>query len=126
MLSDDGHGGDENQEVCTISNGAFKWSQGEKDVLTGVNVTVGKGSLTAIVGKVGSGKSSVLNAILGEMVVSAGRVSVARRSSLAYVSQQAWIRNATVKDNITFGKRSDDDDDKFYHEAGFLFGHFFE
>ncbi|XP_017461230.1 PREDICTED: multidrug resistance-associated protein 1-like, partial [Rhagoletis zephyria] len=64
---------------------------------------VPKGSLVAIVGQVGSGKSSLLSAMLGDMEKVGGSVNVARGSSIAYVAQQAWIRNATLRDNVLFG-----------------------
>ncbi|RWR99103.1 ABC transporter: ATP-binding protein-like protein, partial [Leptotrombidium deliense] len=63
-----------------------------------------KGGLVAVVGNVGSGKSSLLSAILGEMNCIAGRVNVNGKLSMAYVSQQAWIENLTLKENILFGK----------------------
>uniref|UniRef100_A0A8B9QDR9 Multidrug resistance-associated protein 1 n=1 Tax=Apteryx owenii TaxID=8824 RepID=A0A8B9QDR9_APTOW len=58
-------------------------------------------SLVAVVGQVGSGKSSFLSAILGEMEKLEGTVQ--RRGSVAYVSQQAWIQNAILQENILFG-----------------------
>lgn len=61
--------------------------------------------LVAVVGSVGSGKSSLLSAYLGEMDKLKGRVNT--NGSIAYVSQQAWIQNATLRDNITFGKAFD-------------------
>jgi ATP-binding cassette subfamily C (CFTR/MRP) protein 1 len=61
--------------------------------------------LVAVVGAVGSGKSSVLSAILGEMTKTSGTVSV--RGNVAFVAQQAWIQNATLRDNILFGKPYD-------------------
>uniref|UniRef100_H3HE07 Uncharacterized protein n=1 Tax=Phytophthora ramorum TaxID=164328 RepID=H3HE07_PHYRM len=68
--------------------------------LEGVNLEIDAGSLVMIVGTVGSGKSSLLNALLGEMILVDGTVDVC--GGLSYVSQEAWIRNATVKDNILF------------------------
>lgn len=54
---------------------------------------------------VGAGKSSLLSAILGHMKIEKGRVSV--DGSFAYVSQQAWIMNSTLRDNILFGEALD-------------------
>lgn len=54
-----------------------------------------------MVGSVGSGKSSLIAAFLGEMDKISGKVN--SYGSIAYVSQQAWIQNATLKDNILFG-----------------------
>uniref|UniRef100_A0A8C7CB62 ABC-type glutathione-S-conjugate transporter n=1 Tax=Oncorhynchus kisutch TaxID=8019 RepID=A0A8C7CB62_ONCKI len=67
-----------------------------------INVRVPQGSLVAVVGHVGSGKSSLLSAMLGETEKRSGSVSI--KGSVAYVPQQAWIQNATVQDNVTFGR----------------------
>jgi ATP-binding cassette subfamily C (CFTR/MRP) protein 1 len=57
----------------------------------------------AVVGTVGSGKSSLLSALLGEMIRSEGEANV--RGKVAYVPQQAWMRNESLKNNILFGKK---------------------
>lgn len=61
--------------------------------------------MQAIVGTVGAGKSSVVSALLGEMEKLSGRVNTV--GSIAYVSQQAWIQNASLQDNILFGTPMD-------------------
>lgn len=66
---------------------------------------VNKGKLVAVVGSVGAGKSSIISAVLGEMDRVSGRVNT--NGTIAYVSQQAWIQNATLQDNILFGKPMD-------------------
>jgi len=71
-----------------------------------INIHIKKNSLTAVVGAVGSGKSSLINAIIGEMKREEG--TIVHGGSFSYCSQQAWIQNATVRDNILFGKE--------YHE----------
>uniref|UniRef100_A0AAQ6AM15 ATP-binding cassette, sub-family C (CFTR/MRP), member 3 n=1 Tax=Amphiprion ocellaris TaxID=80972 RepID=A0AAQ6AM15_AMPOC len=71
-------------------------------VSVGINVMVPQGSLLAVVGHVGCGKSSLISALLGEMEKVEGDVSI--RGSVAYVPQQAWIQNATLRDNILFGR----------------------
>ncbi|BFZ12050.1 hypothetical protein BsWGS_15089 [Bradybaena similaris] len=86
-----------------IGNGTFTWDPDLKPTLRNINLTVAVGQLTAIVGPVGSGKSSVISAILGDMEKVQGQVVV--KGTVAYVSQQAWIQNATVRDNILFGKK---------------------
>lgn len=64
-----------------------------------------KANLAAIVGTVGCGKSSLISALLGEMDKLSGRANTFGK--IAYVSQQAWIQNATLQDNILFGKPMD-------------------
>ncbi|TYZ54191.1 hypothetical protein PybrP1_003888, partial [[Pythium] brassicae (nom. inval.)] len=65
-----------------------------------VNVDIAAGTLVMIVGEVGAGKTSLLNAILGEMAIEHGTVTV--HGDVTYVAQEAWIRNSSVKDNILF------------------------
>ena len=64
-----------------------------------------KGCLVGVCGAVGSGKSSLLSAVLGQMILERGRVMV--DGDFAYVSQQAWIINCTLKENILFGEPFD-------------------
>lgn len=52
---------------------------------------------------IGSGKSSILSAILGDMICLTGSVNVHPSAQIAYVPQQAWIFNDTVRNNIVFG-----------------------
>lgn len=67
-----------------------------------ITMDVTRGSLIAVVGRVGCGKSSLLSALLGEMDKLRGYVGV--RGQVAYVPQQAWIQNMTLRENITFGQ----------------------
>ncbi|CAO4368503.1 unnamed protein product [Caenorhabditis nigoni] len=66
-----------------------------------LSATIKPGQLIAIVGSVGGGKSSLLSAILDEMVLLEGRVKVG--GSIAYVPQHSWIFNKSIKENILFG-----------------------
>ncbi|XP_067675074.1 multidrug resistance-associated protein 1-like [Haliotis asinina] len=88
-----------------ITDGCFQWSSEEGPTLTNVSLEVTEGQLLAIVGQVGSGKSSLVSAILGEMDKLKGRVSL--KSRIAYVPQVAWIQNDTLQNNILFGKPMD-------------------
>ncbi|CAO2644874.1 ATP-binding cassette sub-family C member 3, partial [Lemmus lemmus] len=67
-----------------------------------LNIQIPKGSLVAVVGPVGCGKSSLVSALLGEMEKLKGTVSV--KGSVAYVPQQAWIQNCTLQENVLFGQ----------------------
>ncbi|KAL5035647.1 hypothetical protein RTP6_003309 [Batrachochytrium dendrobatidis] len=73
----------------------------EISTLRKLNIAIPRGKLVAIVGSVGSGKSSLLNALVGEMKQVSGKVTFS--SSLGYAPQQAWIQNTTIKNNILFG-----------------------
>ncbi|XP_074870252.1 ATP-binding cassette sub-family C member 3 isoform X2 [Carettochelys insculpta] len=89
--------------AISITNGTFSWAKELKPSLKNINLMVPSGSLVAIVGHVGCGKSSLVSALLGEMEKLEGQVAV--KGSVAYVPQQAWIQNATLKDNILFGQQ---------------------
>ncbi|CAO3692121.1 unnamed protein product [Rhizopus stolonifer] len=92
--------------LLEIKHGEFKWSEQDlRPVLKDIDLTIKKGDLTAVVGKVGSGKSSLISALLGDTVKTHGDVIL--RGSVAYVPQQPWVMNATLRDNIVFGHRWD-------------------
>ncbi|XP_040186825.1 ATP-binding cassette sub-family C member 3 isoform X2 [Rana temporaria] len=88
--------------AITVHKGTFSWARSSEPVLDNINLLVPTGSLVAIVGHVGCGKSSLVSALLGETEKLEGDVSI--RGSVAYVPQQAWIQNSTLKDNILFGR----------------------
>nr|XP_025966921.1 canalicular multispecific organic anion transporter 1 [Dromaius novaehollandiae] len=89
-----------------FSEATFAWEQDGNAVIRDVTLDIKPGSLVAVVGAVGSGKSSLVSAMLGEMENIKGHVNI--QGSLAYVPQQAWIQNATLKDNILFGSELDE------------------
>ncbi|RLN67554.1 hypothetical protein BBP00_00001541 [Phytophthora kernoviae] len=92
--------------VISIQDSDFQWEDtASMPTLTSINLTLQPGSLTIVVGGVGSGKSSLVNAILGEMQQVGGARVV--QGGIAYASQQAWIQNQTVRDNILFGEPFD-------------------
>ncbi|XP_076439591.1 multidrug resistance-associated protein 1-like [Babylonia areolata] len=83
-----------------ITDGTFTWDREAPDAIKNLNLEVLEGSLVAVVGAVGAGKSSLLAALLGEMDKKSGSVSV--KGSVAYVAQQAWIQNDTLQNNMLF------------------------
>ncbi|ELK29358.1 ATP-binding cassette sub-family C member 11 [Myotis davidii] len=70
-----------------------------------ISLAVSKGTLLGVCGSTGSGKSSLLSAVLGEMHLLEGSVGV--HGSLAYVPQQAWLLTGSVRDNILMGSQCD-------------------
>ncbi|XP_018496727.1 canalicular multispecific organic anion transporter 1-like [Galendromus occidentalis] len=90
---------------------SLSWERSET-TLRNIDLSVETGDLVAIVGEVGSGKSSLLNSLLGNMKLLAGSVDLA--GSVAYVPQQVWIQNATIKQNIVF---TQDFDRKLYERV---------
>ncbi|ULT79395.1 hypothetical protein L3Y34_010196 [Caenorhabditis briggsae] len=93
---------EKSESSIEIKNGYFSWSSTEDATLHDISLNVKRGQLVAIVGRVGSGKSSLLHALLGEMNKIAGHVHV--NGSVAYVPQQAWIQNMSLQNNILFNK----------------------
>ncbi|RFU74096.1 cadmium factor [Trichoderma arundinaceum] len=101
------------EETVLIRDGTFSWNRHEdKNALTDVNFTAYKGELSCIVGRVGAGKSSFLQSMLGGLWKVKGSAEV--RGTVAYASQQCWVLNATVKENIVFGYKWDAD---FYEKT---------
>ncbi|WIA32238.1 hypothetical protein OEZ86_003085 [Tetradesmus obliquus] len=86
-----------------VEGGDFTWEAGSSEAsLTGVTFSAAPGSLTMVVGSVGSGKSSVLSALIGQMERVKGSVAVGGR--VAYVAQSAWIVNDSVQENVIMGE----------------------
>ncbi|XP_056392027.1 multidrug resistance-associated protein 1-like isoform X2 [Hyla sarda] len=85
-----------------VCDGTFTWSATNEPCLRGINLSIQKGSLVAVVGQVGCGKTSLLSALLGEMEKVEGEVAL--KGSVAFVPQQTWIPNATFKENVLFGR----------------------
>ena len=83
-----------------VRGGTFKWDPADPPVLRDIQLSVPAGALTAVVGSVGCGKSSLMAALLGELHKEAGTVNTGGR--IAYVPQQAWIQNCTLRQNILF------------------------
>ncbi|KAJ3234486.1 hypothetical protein HDU81_001373 [Chytriomyces hyalinus] len=80
--------------------------------LKDINLDVPKGSLTMIVGKVGSGKSSLLSAFIGDMIPTAGDIAIS--SQFGYSPQASWLQNTTLRANVLFGSAFDE---KRYNET---------
>ena len=89
-----------------VRNATFTWDRNEsRKCLENIDFVAHKGELSCVVGRVGSGKSSFLQAMLGDIWKLNGEVIV--HGTTAYVAQQPWVMNASVKENIVFGHRWD-------------------
>lgn len=89
-----------------IKSGNFSWDpQVKVPTLREINLKIDWRQKIAVCGSVGAGKSSLLDAILGEIPKVSGTVNVF--GSIAYVSQTSWIQSGTVRDNILYGKSMD-------------------
>nr|WPH24505.1 ABC transporter subfamily C1 [Tetranychus urticae] len=84
--------------AINIEEASFSWSPEEEPVLKDIDMKFERNKLVAIVGTVGSGKSSLISAILGDLYKSKGLINV--DGKIAYVPQSAWIMNSTVRRNI--------------------------
>jgi len=95
-----------------LSNAGFS-AKGANDVefrLRGLDLTVRKGDLIGVVGAVGSGKSLLLKALLGELDRCGGAVAVREASEgIGYASQEPWLQAGSVRDNILWGKEMDEE-----------------
>ena len=78
-------------------------------ILKNINCEIKKGEFVCIIGEVGSGKSSLLQAILNSMLPLSGNTKLYVNGSISYVSQIPWIRNATIRDNILFYQPYDEE-----------------
>ncbi|KAJ1939808.1 ATPase-like protein [Linderina macrospora] len=99
---------DADDVAVSMDSCSFQWNTGEF-VLNDISIRINKGEFAVIVGRIGSGKSSLLSAICGEMPIIGGTGLVSGK--IGYVSQKPWIMNATVRDNVLFGSSYDE---KFY------------
>ncbi|QOU20165.1 hypothetical protein BRETT_004817 [Brettanomyces bruxellensis] len=96
-----------------IEDADFLWSRHPyKVALVNINYSAKVGDLNCIVGRVGSGKSCMLQAILGDLHKTKGIARV--YGSVAYVPQIPWIMNGTIRENILFGCKYDKD---FYEKT---------
>ena len=94
------------EESVRVRDATFTWNKAEeRRALHDINFSARKGELSCIVGRVGAGKSSLLQAMLGDLWKIKGEVVL--RGTTAYVPQSSWIMNASVKENIVFGHRWD-------------------
>lgn len=100
-------------ESVHVKAATFTWDRNDsRRCLEDISFAARKGELSCIVGRVASGKTSFLEALLGNVWKIHGEVVV--RGEVAYVAQQPWVMNASVKENILFGHRWDE---AFYQDT---------
>lgn len=97
----------DNDDVIVCQEAQMTWDKEEGiPSLSNINFTAQRGQLITVVGKVGNGKTSLMHTLLGEMDKLRGYVGMSGR--VAYVPQQPWMQNQTMRINITFGKKLDE------------------
>ncbi|KXJ87085.1 ABC transporter [Microdochium bolleyi] len=90
-----------------IQGGNFGWdTETLRPLLKNIDLTVPAGQLTAVVGPVGCGKSTLVKAILGETAVWDGKM-VLSDPDVAFCDQSPWIMNGTVRANVTYASAFD-------------------
>lgn len=94
---------DTDNNALSLVGVSASWDRHEdRKALRDISFSVSRGQMLAITGPVGSGKSSLLMAILGELPSLSGRVTVNGR--IAYLSQMPWVFSGTIRENILFGR----------------------
>ncbi|XP_022735021.1 ABC transporter C family member 3-like [Durio zibethinus] len=89
-----------------IADGNFSWDlSSPTTILKDINLKVSHGMSVAVCGMVGSGKSSLLSCILGELPKISGTLKLC--GTKAYVAQSPWIQSGKIEDNILFGREMD-------------------
>lgn len=99
---DDRHG----DTLVAISAASFGWAPGNPGILNDIAVNIRRSRFTFIVGPVGSGKSTLMRAILGEVPLLAGSIH-SDTGNIAFVGQEPWIQNLTIRENILGGANYD-------------------
>uniref|UniRef100_A0A8C7XPK9 ATP-binding cassette sub-family C member 5 n=1 Tax=Oryzias sinensis TaxID=183150 RepID=A0A8C7XPK9_9TELE len=102
MSSEDSKGCRANPNIQSLLTNMEQESPQKLQSFSWMTCVLPQGSLVGICGGVGSGKSSLLSALLGQMTLLGGKV--ASSGDFAYAAQQAWILNDTLRNNILFGK----------------------
>ncbi|KAL3283206.1 hypothetical protein HHI36_006355 [Cryptolaemus montrouzieri] len=91
------------QPRIVMKDVSAKWLDVSKEItLKDLNINISSNQLVAIIGRVGSGKSSLLNVLLREMIVTKGEIDIQGR--ISYASQEPWFFSGTIQQNILFGE----------------------
>ncbi|XP_052177409.1 ABC transporter C family member 3 isoform X2 [Diospyros lotus] len=99
---------DSSQTAIEIVDGNFSWDvSSHSPTLKDINISVSRGMRVAVCGTVGSGKSSLLSCILGEIPKVSGTIKLF--GTKAYVAQSPWIQSGKIEENILFGREMDRD-----------------
>lgn len=93
-----------NEAAVDIRNLSFYYNESQK-IIQNLNLTLKPGKSVAVVGPVGSGKTTLLHLLLSELATTEGSIRFSQLSmNQAYVPQDAYIINSSLKENIIFGQ----------------------
>uniref|UniRef100_A0A182J5C3 Uncharacterized protein n=1 Tax=Anopheles atroparvus TaxID=41427 RepID=A0A182J5C3_ANOAO len=92
---------DPNKPALELQNVTASWEETTEKTLKDISVSIGAGKLLAVIGPVGSGKSSLLQLLLGELPIQNGTATL--NGDVSYGSQEPWLFTGTVRNNILFG-----------------------
>lgn len=90
-----------NTAAISLRAASFHWASTAPPLLHDITLTIPSGALVLVVGDVGCGKTSLLQALMGEMQRSGGTAQLL--GSAAYTAQDPWIQNATLRANVLMG-----------------------
>jgi ABC-type multidrug transport system fused ATPase/permease subunit len=92
--------------LAELEQATFTWQVGAKSTLSDLSFRLDRGKLIAVCGPIGSGKSSLLLSLLGELQCTAGSATLSSdwAQPVAYSSQRAWLQTGTVRENICFAE----------------------
>ncbi|XP_059486251.1 probable multidrug resistance-associated protein lethal(2)03659 [Neocloeon triangulifer] len=97
------NGKDKSNNGILLTNAVAKWDDEiTEPTLNNVTVSLTRGKLVAVIGPVGSGKTSLIHALLGELSLKSG--SLKMNGSVSYAAQEPWLFAGSVKQNIIFGQ----------------------
>ncbi|KAF9985753.1 hypothetical protein BGZ65_010009, partial [Modicella reniformis] len=87
------------------TDATYSWQKDSAPAISDINLALKKDDLLSIIGRVGSGKSSLIATLCGDLERVSGEIRI--RGTVAFVPQQAWIMNETLRANIVFGNPYD-------------------
>ena len=109
-------------EVMAFENVSFRYADSDENALENLNFVCKKGTVTAIIGGTGSGKSTVASLMLRFNDVTGGRITLdgtdvrdmpqsQLRDNVSYVQQKAWLFSGTIADNLRYGNKNATDEE---------------
>nr|CAD7403346.1 unnamed protein product [Timema cristinae] len=94
------------QTIISLIGATASWNSGSpQNTLQNIDIQVEAGQLISVIGSVGSGKTSLLQVLLGELPLSKGTCFL--KGKLSYACQDSWVFGSTIRQNIVFGSPFD-------------------